>query len=117
VQHGGEADAGAEVLRVGCDGGQRLGRGLEPETVDDGLVLIGDVGDRPRQRKDDMVVGDRQQIGLPLGEPLPGRCTLALRAMTVAAGVVGDTRVRTIFAALDIAGRVRRGSMIRIIAR
>ena len=46
VQHGGEADAGAEVLRVGGDGDERLGRGLEQDIVDHGLVLVGDVGDR-----------------------------------------------------------------------
>ena len=34
VQHGGDADAGAEVLGVGGDGDQRLGRGLEQEVVD-----------------------------------------------------------------------------------
>ena len=37
VQHGGEADARAEMLRVGGDGGQRLGGGPEQEVVDDGL--------------------------------------------------------------------------------
>ena len=47
VEHGGDADAGAEVLGVGGDGDQRLGRGLEQQVVDDGLVLVGDVGDRP----------------------------------------------------------------------
>ena len=46
VEHGGEADAGAEMLGVGGDGDQRLGRGLEQEAVDDGLVLVGDVADR-----------------------------------------------------------------------
>ena len=39
------ADAGAEVLGVGRDRQQRLGGGPEQEVVDDGLVLIGDVGD------------------------------------------------------------------------
>ena len=48
---------------------QRLGRGLEQEVVDDGLVLVGDVADRRRQREDDVVVGHRQQLGLALGQP------------------------------------------------
>ena len=39
VQHGGEADARAQMLRVGGDGGQRLGGGPEQEVVDGGLVL------------------------------------------------------------------------------
>ena len=43
VQHGGEADPRAQMLRVGGDGGQRLGGGPEQEVVDDALVLEGDV--------------------------------------------------------------------------
>ena len=50
--------------------GQRLGGGAEQEIVDGGLVLEGDLGDRRRQGEDDVVIGDRQQIGLALGEPL-----------------------------------------------
>ena len=44
VEHGRESDAGAEVF----DGDQGLGGGFEQQVIDDGLVLIGDVGDRPR---------------------------------------------------------------------
>ena len=46
VQHGGEADARAQMLRVGGDGGQRLGGGPEQEVVDGGLVLERDGADR-----------------------------------------------------------------------
>ena len=38
MEDGGEADARAQMLRVGGDGGQRLGRGPEQEIVDCGLV-------------------------------------------------------------------------------
>ena len=38
VEHGGEADARAQMLRVGGDGGQGLGGGPEQEVVDGGLV-------------------------------------------------------------------------------
>ncbi|MGY4368906.1 hypothetical protein ACVW1A_004971 [Bradyrhizobium sp. LB1.3] len=54
----------------GGDRGQRFGRGLEQQVVDDGLVLVGDVGDGRRQREHDMEVQHGQQIGLALGEPL-----------------------------------------------
>ena len=64
----------------------RLGGGPEQEVVDDGLVLEGDVGDLGRQREDDVEVGDRQQFGLALGQPLRAARALALRAMPVAAG-------------------------------
>ena len=40
----GDADAGAEVFWVGRDRDQGLGRCLEQDIVDDGLVRVGDVG-------------------------------------------------------------------------
>src|SRR5258707_5515298 len=40
VQHGGDADAGAEVFGVGGDRGQRLGRGLEQDVVVPGDVPV-----------------------------------------------------------------------------
>ena len=86
VQHGGEADARAQMLRVGGDGGQRLRGGPEQEVVDGGLVLERDGADRRRQGEDDVVVGNRQQLGLAVFEPLPRRGRLALRAVAVAAG-------------------------------
>ena len=69
VQHGDEADLGAEMLGIGGDRAQRLGRGLEQDGVDRSLVLEGDRGDRRRQGEDDVEVGHRQQLGLPRGEP------------------------------------------------
>ena len=45
VQDGEEADLGAEVAGVGRYGAERLGDGPEEETVDDGLVLGGDLGE------------------------------------------------------------------------
>ena len=54
VEHGAvRSDARAQMLRVGGDGGQRLGCGLEQQIVDDGLVLERDRADRSRQREDD----------------------------------------------------------------
>ena len=46
VEDGEEADLGAEVAGVSGDRAQRLGNGPEEETVDDGLVLGGELGDR-----------------------------------------------------------------------
>jgi hypothetical protein len=85
VQHGGQPDASAEVLRIGRDGDEGLGRSLEQDVVDRGLVLVGDVADWRRQREHDVIIGHRQQVGFALGEPLLGSGALALRAMPVAA--------------------------------
>jgi len=102
VQHGGDADPSAEMLRVRRDPQHGLGRRLEQQVVDDGLVLVRDVGDLGRQREDDVEVSDRQQIGLALGEPGAGGRTLALGTVPVAAAVVGDALVAAVRAGLDM---------------
>ena len=112
VQHRQEADASAEVLGVGCDGDQRLGRGLEQQIVDHGLVLVGDVGDGRRQREHHVKVRHRQQLGFALGEPLPRSRPLALRAVPVAAGVVGDEGVRALLAARNMPAEGRRAAAL-----
>ena len=61
--------------------------------IDHRLVGIGDGTDRCRQREDDVVILDRQQVGLPGFEPALRGLGLALRAMPVAAGVVADFQV------------------------
>ncbi len=109
VEHGGEADAGAEVLGVGGDGDQGLGGGLEQDVVDHRLVVIGDVGDLGRDGEHDVEVGHGQKLGLACREPRPGRRALALGAMPVAARVVGDVGVGTLLAAHDVAAE-RRGA-------
>jgi hypothetical protein len=54
MEHRGGGHAGAQMLGVGGDGEQRLGRGLDQQVVDHRLVLP---GDRRRQGEDDMMVG------------------------------------------------------------
>ena len=94
---------------VGGDGDERLGGCPEQEVVDGGLVLERDRADRRRQGEDDVVVGDRQELRLAVGEPLSCRRALTLRAMAVAAGIVGDALVRAVLAALDMSAE-RRGA-------
>ena len=50
VEDGEEADLGAKMARVGGDRAERVGDGAEEQTVDDGLVLGGDLGDQPEAR-------------------------------------------------------------------
>ena len=107
VQHCGQSDPRAKMLRIGRDGDERLGRGLEQDAVDDGLVLVGDVADRGRQREHDVVVPNRQQLRFAVGQPFLGGDRLALRAVPVAAGVVGDAHMRAILAALDMPAESR----------
>ena len=60
----------AQMLRVGGDGGQRLGGGPEQEVVDGALVLERDGADRSRQGEDDVIIRNRQQLRLAVFEPL-----------------------------------------------
>ena len=59
MEHGGGADAGTEVLGIGGDREQSLGRGAEQQVIDGRFVLIGDRGDLGRQREDDVEIADR----------------------------------------------------------
>jgi hypothetical protein len=103
VQHGGDTDPGSQVLRIGGDRGQRLRRGLEQEPVDLGLVLVGDGTECRRQGEDQVVVGGRQELRLACLQPGLSRHPLALGAMPVAAGIVGDAGVGAGLALLDMA--------------
>ena len=80
----------------------------EQDVVDDRLVLQRDGGDRRRHGEDDVEVRHRQQLGLAISEPLRAGQTLALRAVPVAAGIVGDAGLAAILAALDMAAERRR---------
>ena len=112
VEHGGGTDASAEVLGIGGDRQQRLGRGAEQEVVDDRLVLVCDRGDLGGQREDHVEIADRQQIGLARRKPVCCRRTLALGAMAVAAGVVRNPAVAAILAALDMATKGGRAAAL-----
>jgi hypothetical protein len=93
---------GAEMPRIGGNPQHGLGRRLEQQIVNGGLVLERDVGDLRRQREDDVEVSDRQQVGLALGEPGARGGPLALGAVPVAAAVVGDALVAAVRAGLDM---------------
>ena len=93
VQDGSDADVGAEVLGVGRDGGERLGRGRKQQSIDLGLVLVGDRADCGWQREHHVEVRHRQQFGFARRKPRLGGRPLALGAVPVAARVIGDACV------------------------
>ncbi len=111
VQHGGDADAGTHMPGIGGDRHHRLRGGLEQQGVENGLVLERDVGDPRRQGEDDMEIPDRQQIGLPLGQPCPRGVPLTARTMTVATAVIGDPPVSTVPAGRDMTTKGRRATV------
>ena len=112
VQHRNKTDLSAEMLRVGRDGAQRLGRGPEQDCIDRRLVLERALGCRRRQGEHDMEVRHRQQLGLTGSEPLGARLPLALRAMPVAARVVGAADEAAVGAGLGMATQRRRPAQL-----
>ena len=60
MEHGGDADARAEMSAIGGDCQHRLGRRVEQQVIDDSLVVERDVRDLGRQGEDDVEVSDRQ---------------------------------------------------------
>ena len=59
-----------------------------------------------------MEIGHGQQFGLAVGQPLLGSGGLALWAMPVAAGIVGDAQVRALLAALDMTAQRHRSAAL-----
>ena len=90
VQNGRESQVSAQVFRIGSKGTQGFCRHFEQQVVNQSRILEGDITNTCRQREDDMVVLDRQQLGLAIGKPLPGRAALALGTVSITARIVGD---------------------------
>ena len=67
MEHSGDADPGAKPLGIGGDRHGGLSRGREQQTIDRGLVVVGDVGDRTGQSEHEVEVADGQQYP-PLGQ-------------------------------------------------
>jgi len=59
-----------------------------------------------------MEIADRRQVGLAGGEPVLRRRALALGAMAIAAGVVGDPAVAALLAALEMTAKSSRAAAL-----
>ena len=112
VEHGGDADARAEMTPVSGDRQHRLGRRSEQQVIDCGLVVERDVCDLGGHCEDDVEVSDRQQVGLALGQPCARGSTLALGAVPVAAAVVGDPPMAAVLASLDMTAQGGGAAML-----
>ena len=102
VQHGQEADLRPQMLWISGDVAQRLRGRPEQDVVDHGLVLERDDLDLRRHGEHHVEVGHVEQFRLTVLEPLRACETLALRAVPVAARVVGDALMAAIAAPLDV---------------
>ena len=111
MKHRGQAELPAEVRPAELQ--QGLGHGPEEEVTDDSLVAQGERVELVRQGEDQMKVGDRQELGLPLLKPPGFGQRLAFRAMTIPAGVIGRAPEAAGVALLEVNRRVRRSGRLR----
>lgn len=102
MQEGDEANLGAQVLGIGRDHAQGLGRGVKQKIVDHGLILVGDDCNGLGQRKDHVEIRYRNKVGLAIVQPLCTHQGLALRAVAISATVEGNAQVTTGIALLDV---------------
>ena|ERR1700720_323612 len=102
VKYGEKADLGAQMLGIGSDGGQGLGRGSEENAVDEIFVLVNDGSNLFGNREDDMKIVRLENFGRSFFNPL-GTCErLTLWTVTVAAAVVTGPLVIAAVAALEM---------------
>src|SRR5262249_55808671 len=102
VQDSSDANVDAEVLAIDGNGGERFGCGREQQSINVGFILVGAGADWGRQREHYVEVGHRQRFGLAPGKPCRSSRPLTLGRVRIAGGVIGDGRVGTAFAALDM---------------
>jgi hypothetical protein len=102
MQDGSDADVGTEVLAIGGNRGQGLGRSFKQQSIDLGLVLVGHRADRGRKREHHMKIRHREKLSFVHRKPCHRSRPLAFGAVPIPAGIIGDARVRTVLAALDM---------------
>ena len=90
VENAQDADLGAQVARIRGHLTQRGRTRLEEQDVELCGVAIAERQQRMRQREDDMHVRHVEELALPGREPPGTRLRLALRAVPIAARVIGD---------------------------
>lgn len=83
----------------GCDAHQQC--------IDDRLVVKGDLGDGRGEREDHMKVWNWQQIGDSRIDPFAAGRALTLRAMAIAARIIGDAGFAAIVAGIDVTSKPR----------
>ena len=90
VQHAEEAEFCAEVSRIASDFEKCFGTGAEQQIVEDFLILQGQWRELRRKCEDHMDVARGEKFSLTCGDPAFAGRGLTLRAMAIAAAVVGD---------------------------
>src|SRR5207302_6358646 len=109
VKNGKKPNRRAQMLGIRRDRKQRFRYRAKQNAINLARILECESADLLRQRKHHMEIGDRQQFGCSILQPL-GTChPLALGAMPVAARVVRDASMTAGIALLDILNMAAEG--------
>ena len=110
VQEGGDGELGAQMTGVASEAVKGLLRRAEEKLVEQAAVVEDQLIELVGQGEDHMKVADRkEQCALRL-EPLRSREALALRAVSIAAGVVGDACGAAAVAGVEVPAQSRRSA-------
>ena len=90
MQHAEEANLCAEVSRIASDFEKGFGTGAEQEIVEDLLVLQDQWRQAAGECEDHVQVAGREKLTLTRSDPAFPCSDLTLRAMAIAAAVIGD---------------------------
>ena len=85
VEHTEQAEFDAEAMGIGGNAEEGLGCGVEQDSVEGFFVIEGEAGDGLGHSEDHVKIGNGQQFGFSLREPLFARQSLALGTVPVAA--------------------------------
>src|SRR5260370_41214978 len=102
VKYSEKGDLGAQMLRIGSDGGQGFGRGAEENAVDEIFVLVSDGSNLFGNREHDMKIVRRENFGCSFFDPFRTSEGLTFRSMPVATAIVTVPLEITDVAALDM---------------
>src|SRR5436190_10484067 len=106
VQNCRDADVGSDVLGIGSNDGEGLGRSFQQQAIDDGLVLIGDPAKRSRQPEHQVEIRYRQELGFARRKPSRCGLLLAFTAVPIATRVICDPSMLTVLASLDVSAEL-----------
>jgi len=107
MEYSEEAGGHTEALRIGGNGEQGFGGGVEENVVNELAVVEGKGGEGLGQSEDHVKVVGGQQLGLPLLEPFGARQSLALGTMPVSAGTIVGMRVLAVVTPFDDTAQLR----------
>ena len=98
-----KADLGAEMLGIGGSLDQCFRAAAEQQTIDHCFVLQGQRRQLMGKSEDNMRIGCGEQFGTARGQPAIARLALTLRAVPVAARIIGDGTMAACRALVQVA--------------